>query len=151
MVLFYISFAAGVLAGLGNWRGTTVSSDTLAVTPVQEFNPGVGGSSSPSGSTYGTPSGSWVNMEPNTFEIIPVQDAVNNQIQDGTFTEQAAWLSYDLDTQNTGWMSWTSYVNQMAGLGIDFSSFSAPPNSSTPPPTGSGYNPGWTPGGGSGL
>ena len=49
MVLFYISFAAGVLAGLGNWRGTTVSSDTLAVTPVQEFNPGVGGSSSPSG------------------------------------------------------------------------------------------------------
>jgi hypothetical protein len=146
MVLFYISFFAGVVAGFAGWRQFQQSSDTLSETSTSVFNPGI--SDTPVDYNYPAPpeTPTWVaGQEP--APLFPdngtVQEQVAEAIGAGAFTEQSAWTSYYADTSGSS-TTWTQYVNQLATLGIDFSMFSAPP-------PGSQYNPGWQAGGGSGL
>jgi hypothetical protein len=85
-----------------------------------------------------------------------IMEGVNEQISSGSWTQEMAWTSYELDNQNQeSWVSWNQYVDQLNTIGIDFSGFDAPPGGNTPPggtttnpaDGSSGYaNPGWNSG-----
>lgn len=137
--LFGLSFAAGFLAGLSNYgvRGSAelTPQSGNGQSSTQPFNPG---QASPSGGSGVSPGlGSWINNPPASpfAEPLDIAGGVNQQISDGTWTQEMAWTSYDMDVSNSGWISWTQYVQNLAGQGIDFSGFAAPPGGSTPPAT----------------
>jgi len=154
-----IAFAAGLLAGIANY-GVRKPSTTTVPQDSQPFNPGsspsytgapgigTGSGAAPGlGQMFG---GTWDGFMPFP-EGDSIMEGVNDQISSGTWTQQMAWTSYELDNQGQeNWVSWDQYVDQLNTIGIDFSGFDAPPGGNTPPggttttPSGSGQsNPGW--------